>query len=57
MLQNWLYRGNVAHKDKIYPGQHGAIIDRLFRTGSLPVGTVDGRWRRGAESVVGPDLR
>src|SRR5580704_10091396 len=26
MLQNWLYRGNVAHKEKIYPGQHAAII-------------------------------
>ena len=26
MLQNWLYRGNVAHKEKIYPGQHEAII-------------------------------
>src|ERR1700730_5571558 len=27
MLQNWLYRGNVAHKENIYPGQHGAIIE------------------------------
>jgi site-specific DNA recombinase len=26
MLQNWLYRGNVAHNEKIYPGQHEAII-------------------------------
>jgi len=26
MLQNWLYRGSVAHKEKIYPGQHAAII-------------------------------
>ena len=26
MLQNWLYRGNVAHKEKIYPDQHEAII-------------------------------
>ena len=26
MLQNWLYRGNV-HKEKIYPGQHEAIIE------------------------------
>ena len=26
MLQNRLYRGNVAHKEKIYPGQHEAII-------------------------------
>src|ERR1019366_4797780 len=24
MLQNWLYRGNVAHEEKIYPGQHEA---------------------------------
>jgi site-specific DNA recombinase len=27
MLQNRLYRGEVAHKEKIYPGQHEAIID------------------------------
>jgi site-specific DNA recombinase len=26
MLQNRLYRGEVAHKDQIYPGQHDAII-------------------------------
>ena len=27
MLQNRLYRGNVAHKEKIYPGQHAAIVE------------------------------
>src|SRR5262249_5666902 len=27
MLQNRLYRGEVAHKDQIYPRQHDAIID------------------------------
>ena len=27
MLQNRLYRGEVAHKDNIYPGQHEAIVD------------------------------
>jgi hypothetical protein len=27
MLQNRLYRGEVAHKDQIYPGQHEAVID------------------------------
>ena len=27
MLQNRLYRGEIAHKDKIYPGQHEAIIE------------------------------
>src|SRR5262245_25564435 len=27
MLQNRLYRGEIAHKDQIYPGQHEAIID------------------------------
>jgi DNA invertase Pin-like site-specific DNA recombinase len=27
MLQNRLYRGEVAHQDNIYPGQHEAIID------------------------------
>src|SRR6202008_179141 len=27
MLQNQLYRGEVAHKGQIYPGQHAAIVD------------------------------
>jgi site-specific DNA recombinase len=27
MLQNRLYRGEVPHKDKIYPGQHEAILE------------------------------
>jgi DNA invertase Pin-like site-specific DNA recombinase len=27
LLQNHLYRGEIAHHDKIYPGQHEAIID------------------------------
>jgi site-specific DNA recombinase len=27
MLQNRLYRGEVAHKDNVYPGQHDAIVD------------------------------
>lgn len=27
MLQNRLYRGEVKHKDKVYPGQHDAIVD------------------------------
>ncbi len=33
MLQNRLYRGEVAHKDNIYPGQHEVIIDsELWQT-------------------------
>ena len=33
MLQNRLYRGEVAHKDNIYPGQHEAIIEsELWQT-------------------------
>jgi DNA invertase Pin-like site-specific DNA recombinase len=27
LLQNHLYRGEIAHQDRIYPGQHDAIID------------------------------
>ena len=27
MLQNRLYRGEVAHKNNVYPGQHDAIVD------------------------------
>ena len=28
MLQNRLYRGEIVHKDKSYPGQHDAIVDK-----------------------------
>ena len=27
MLQNQIYRGNIVHKDKSYPGEHEAIVD------------------------------
>jgi DNA invertase Pin-like site-specific DNA recombinase len=27
LLQNHLYRGEIAHRGKVYPGQHEAIID------------------------------
>ena len=33
MLQNRLYRGEVVHKDQIYPGQHEAIVEpELWQT-------------------------
>jgi hypothetical protein len=28
MLQNKIYRGEIVHKDKTYPGEHEAIVDR-----------------------------
>lgn len=28
LLQNRLYRGEIAHKGKIHPGQHGRIVDQ-----------------------------
>ncbi len=28
MLQNRIYLGEVVHKDKSYPGEHNAIVDR-----------------------------
>ncbi len=27
LLQNRLYRGEIAHKGNVYPGQHQAIVD------------------------------
>jgi DNA invertase Pin-like site-specific DNA recombinase len=30
MLQNRLYRGEIGHKDKSYPGEHEAIIDEVL---------------------------
>ncbi|MFT5438149.1 MAG: site-specific DNA recombinase [Alphaproteobacteria bacterium] len=32
MLQNHLYRGEIVHKEAIYPGQHDAIIDEALWT-------------------------
>jgi DNA invertase Pin-like site-specific DNA recombinase len=28
MLQNWIYRGDIAHKGQHYPGEHTPIIDQ-----------------------------
>ena len=28
MLQNRIYRGEIVHKDKCYPGEHAAIVDQ-----------------------------
>src|SRR3954462_11822795 len=30
ILQNRLYRGEIAHKDKVYPGEHPAIVDAVL---------------------------
>lgn len=30
MLKNQLYRGEIVHKDHVYPGEHQAIIDGTF---------------------------
>jgi site-specific DNA recombinase len=30
MLQNRIYRGEIVHKDKSYPGEHEAIIDEAL---------------------------
>ena len=30
MLQNRVYRGEIVHKDKSYPGEHDAIVDETL---------------------------
>ncbi len=30
MLQNRIYRGEIVHKDKSYPGQHSEIVDQVL---------------------------
>src|SRR5439155_2412604 len=30
MLQNRIYRGEIVHRDKSYPGEHEAIIDQAL---------------------------
>jgi site-specific DNA recombinase len=61
MLQNRLYRGEVAHKDQIHPGQHeavtGTLADRAGQARRQSAGALLGGGRRGAESVGEPDLR
>ena len=32
MLQNQIYRGEIMHKDKSYPGEHEAIVDEALWT-------------------------
>jgi len=27
MLQNRIYRGEIAHRDQTYPGEHDPIVD------------------------------
>jgi hypothetical protein len=27
MLRNWIYRGQIVHKDQHYPGEHEPVID------------------------------
>ena len=29
LLQNRIYRGQIVHKDKHYPGKHEAIVDQV----------------------------
>ena len=43
MLQNRLYRGEVAHKGQVYPGEHAAIIEEALWTACRP-GCSAERW-------------
>ncbi len=36
LLQNRIYRGEIVHKDRHYPGEHAAIIDPGFGTRCKP---------------------
>jgi site-specific DNA recombinase len=46
LLQNPLYLGKVRHKDKVYPGQHEAIVDRAVAEKVLPAGGTNLRFFR-----------
>ena len=40
LLRNRIYRGQIVHKDKVYPGEHEAIIDRdLWRASTASYAT------------------
>jgi hypothetical protein len=63
MLQNRLYRGEVAHKGNFYPGQPrsncrlGALAERAGQARRRPARALLGSGRRGAESLGRPRHR
>ena len=62
MLQNRIYRGEIAHQGNVYPGQHEAIVDaELWRIvqDKLAANRRARAWRRrrGAEPAGRPDRR
>jgi len=30
LLSNWIYVGDISHKDTVYPGEHEQIVDRIL---------------------------
>jgi len=56
MLQNRIYRGEIVHKDKAYPGLHEAIIDETLWN-EVQAALVDNRVERMTRSTaVAPSL-
>ena len=43
LLGNRLYRGEVAHKGAVHPGEHAAIVDRISGTRCRPAWRSSGR--------------
>lgn len=56
MLQNRLYCGEVAHKDKVYPGQHAAIVETKLWTIVQKTLAVSRRDRELATGTAAPSL-
>ena len=60
MLQNPIYRGEIVHKDKSYPGQHAAIVDQGLwdkiqtRLAANRVGRAIGGNAQGPSLLAGP---
>jgi DNA invertase Pin-like site-specific DNA recombinase len=56
LLSNPLYIGCIRHKDRIHPGQHAAIIDRLLWDDVQQVLAANRRKPRGRASSRNPSL-
>lgn len=56
LLQNPIYRGQIRHKDQIYPGEHRPIIDEDLWSKAQDILAANRQDRRSQTSVAGPNL-
>jgi DNA invertase Pin-like site-specific DNA recombinase len=53
LLKNRIYRGEIVHKDKVYPGQHPAIVDaELFDSAQVRLAVGNRRKHECGDAVI-----